>query len=229
MNAAGAGTGSREAAWKRELLSSFRLYAVTDIKRPDSDVLEKIENALRGGVDIIQVRSKQLTDGSLYQLSLRVKELASRYRKLFFINDRADLALAVDADGLHIGQDDMPVEAVRQIFSRARADIFIGKSTHSIEQAFGTAAEDVDYIGLGPVFSTPTKADYVPVGPEIINEVCTGVKKPVVVIGGINEYNLGNVLKSGARRIAVVRAIFEAENTYEAAKSIRQQIDTYWN
>jgi len=214
-------------SWKHDLLRSFRLYAVTDLKDVQPDTLSRIESAYEGGADIIQLRSKTLPDRILYDVGLRIRQIANRRRKLFFVNDRLDLALAVGADGLHIGQDDFPVSRIREIISSTRAELFLGKSTHSLEQAVAASSEDVDYIGVGPVFSTPTKPDYAAIGPELIRNVSNTVKKPYVVIGGIDLQNIQIVLDAGARRIAVVRAIFQTGDTYESARQLRSKIEKH--
>lgn len=211
--------------WKKELVQNFRLYAVTDLKEVSSDILSKVDAAYEGGADIIQLRSKNLSDEELFEIGQSMKALAEKYQKLFFVNDRLDLALELEADGIHIGQDDVSVEEVRIAAKKANIDLLIGKSTHSLEQAISTAAEDVNYIGVGPIFGTPTKPDYVPVGTELIESVASQITKPFVVIGGINENNLEEVLSAGATRVAVVRAIFEAEDIYESTKRLREQIE----
>ena len=210
--------------WQDFVFRDFRLYAVTDVRREDSRILDKIEAAYRGGADIVQLRSKVLTDGELYRLGLSVKKIAVRHRKLFFVNDRTDLALAAGADGVHLGQEDLPVTAARKLAKVAGKKLLIGKSTHSLEQALSAVREPVDYIGVGPVFKTPTKKDYIPVGLELIRGVKASVKKPFVAIGGIDVSNLSAVLEAGATRVAVVRAIFSAGDPAEASKKLKEEI-----
>jgi len=211
--------------WKNEVFRNFRLYAVTDIKAGDVSFFKKVEAAYAGGADIVQLRSKALSDGELVACGRRIREIADRCRKLYFVNDRLDIALATSADGLHIGQDDMPVADVSALMRRAGAEMFLGKSTHSYEQALRTAAEEVDYIGVGPVFSTPTKPAYEPVGMSLVREVSRAISRPFVAIGGIDASNLSSVYSCGARRFAVVRAIFDAEDVYAATKKLCEQID----
>ncbi len=165
--------------WKKKRFSDFVLYGVTDLTEEDSGIEEKIDAACRGGADIIQLRSKNLSDAVLYRMGQKVRQVTRHHEVLFFVNDRVDLALALDADGVHVGQDDMPVPVIREICRGAGKQLLLGKSTHSLEQAVSTAAEDVDYIGVGPVFGTPTKPGYKPVGPELISEV----KNAVAVCG----------------------------------------------
>ena len=151
----------------------------------------------------------------------------ARAASFFFVNDRPDLALATEADGLHIGQDDLPVPVVRALFAAAGRECFLGKSTHSLEQAVKTSQEAVDYIGVGPVFATPTKPHYGSVGTDLVRQVSQAVELPFVAIGGIDLNNLNKVLESGARRVAVVRAIMEAEDFDEATRSFRQSLDRH--
>ncbi|HLD50574.1 MAG TPA: thiamine phosphate synthase [bacterium] len=211
--------------WKKEVFSSFKLYGVTDTCEDSKDILKKIDRAYAGGADIIQLRSKTLEDGALYRLALRIRKIAERRKKLFFMNDRIDLAIAARADGVHLGQEDLPVGAARQILSRARFSMWIGKSTHNAAQARMAQREGADYIGVGPVFKTPTKPDYRPAGLAFVRQAAEQIQVPFVAIGGINLSNISSVLEAGARRIAVVRAIFEKENPYEAAYELRKKIE----
>lgn len=204
--------------WKRTAFENFKLYAITNLVDEDPVIFRKVEAAYRGGVDIVQLRSKTLTDGALFRVGLKFRKIANRFRKLFFVNDRPDIALAVEADGVHLGQDDLPVKAARKIFGRRR--IFVGRSTHSLEQALQAVREGADYIGVGPIFQTPTKPAYQPVGLDLIREVKQQVKIPFVCIGGIDETNIYEVIEAGADRVAVVRAVFAAEDVYTATKNL---------
>ncbi len=212
-------------SWKKRVFEKFRLYAITDLRDEDPGIFKKVEAAYRGGADIVQLRSKMLPDAVLCRIGLRIRRIADRYRKLFFLNDRADLALAVGADGVHVGQDDLPPQAVRKI--AGKREIFVGLSTHSLSQALQGAREEVDYIGVGPIFETPTKPGYKPVGLGLIREVKRRVKIPFVCIGGIDQENVEEVLQAGARRVAVVRAVFGAQDVYQATKNLREGIENY--
>lgn len=207
--------------WKRESLENFRLYAVTDLKEPDSAILQKIDDALLGGVDMIQLRSKLLSDKELYDLSIQIQKMTSKRKKLFIINDRIDLAIAADADGIHLGQDDLPIQAARKIAGKEK---IIGISTHSVEQAVEAEKNGADYIGFGPIFGTPTKPDYKPIGLEQIREVNQKLKIPFVCIGGIDLSNVNQVVSAGAKRIAVVRAIFNESDPKTAAQKLKQRM-----
>ena len=216
-------------AWRNKKIKEFRLYGVTDIKKYDERILKRIETACTNGVDIIQLRSKKLTDQEMIRLGEKIRPITNKYKALFFVNDRPDLALAIQADGVHIGQDDMPVKIVRRLFSLANKHMFVGKSTHSFTQACSTAREAVDYIGVGPIFKTPTKATYKPVGTELIKHVALHIRKPFVCIGGINSTNIQKVCAAGAGRVAVVRALFSASSTARAAQQLRKIIESYGN
>lgn len=209
--------------WKKSVFKNFRLYAVTDIRKEDTDILKKVEAAYRGGADIIQLRSQHLSDSALYPFGIRWRKIADRYRKLFFINDRPDFALAVGADGVHLGQDDMPMEGVRRILKGRK--LFVGRSTHSLDQALRAVKEGVDYIGVGPIFETPTKPTYQPVGLGLIRQVARQIRIPFVCIGGIDQTNVRQVMDAGATRVAVVRAIFHAKDVYQATRDIRKVME----
>lgn len=211
--------------WKKTVFQNFRLYAVTDVVRFHESFFVKVEDAYRGGADIVQLRSKTLSDDVLIECGLRMRKIADRYKRLFFVNDRLDIALATGADGIHLGQNDMPVPAARGLLNKSSVEMFLGKSTHSYEQAMVAAAEEVDYIGVGPIFSTPTKPSYEAVGSALIQEVSRSVRLPFVAIGGIDNLNLSSLFSCGARRFAVVRAIFDSEDVYAATKKLCEQID----
>jgi len=212
-------------SWKKNRVDNFKLYAVTSIEREEPELLEKVEAAYRGGADIVQLRSKHLSDQALFRLGLRIRQLAHKYKRLFFVNDRVDLALVVQADGVHLGQEDLPVYDVWKLCQKADRKLFIGKSTHNLEQALQAQKDGVDYIGVGPIFKTPTKPMRDAVGLGLLRSVAAEVKIPFVAIGGIDETNINEVLEAGAQRIAVVRAIFNAEDVYGTTKSIREQIE----
>ena len=198
--------------WKKEFLKNFKLYAVTDVRENDSldMLLEKIDSAYRGGADIVQLRAKKLNDLQIFQLGRKIRQIADKYKKLFFLNDRADLAIACGADGVHVGQDDLPIAVIRKM----NPELLIGKSTHSFEQALEAEKENPDYLGVGPVFATPTKPDYRPAGLEFVKQAAERISLPFVAIGGIDLTNIEQVLKAGATRIAVVRAVFSRKDLW---------------
>lgn len=215
--------------WKKEVFENFKLYAVTDLQ-PGMDeraVLPQCEAAWRGGADIVQLRAKGIPDGILLRLALKLRTTADKCRKLFFVNDRPDLALASGADGVHVGQEDMPVAAVRALARQSGRQWWIGKSTHSLEQALTAQEEGPDYVGVGPVYQTPTKPGYQPAGLEFVSLAARHLKLPFVAIGGIGLSNAEEVLSAGARRLAVVRAVFSSKDPYEAARELRNKIENF--
>ncbi len=214
---------------KKEVFRNFKLYAVTDIKQDSGDILPKVEAAYRGGADIVQLRAKYMPAGEFLLLAVKMRKIAEKAGKLFIVNDRPDIAIAAEADGVHIGQNDMPVARVREYIKNSGFPLLIGKSTHSIEQALDAEAEGVDYIGVGPVFQTPTKPDYIPAGIEFVRQAAEKIKIPFVCIGGIDLSNIEQVLDAGASRVAVVRAIFSSEDPYESAKQLRGIIESNCN
>ncbi len=203
-------------------MENFKLYAVTDYKRASDFSASQIENALKGGVDVIQLRSKQLSDADLFKIGKAIRRITLKRKKLFIVNDRTDLMLALNADGVHLGQDDLPVDAARHLFGKQHR--FIGKSTHSIAQAIQAEKEGADYIGFGPIFGTPTKPTYEPIGLKDVSALKKKIKIPFVCIGGINENNLDEVLDAGAERVAVVRGIFSKPNCGSAAAILKEKL-----
>lgn len=214
-------------SWKEKVFASFKLYAVTDLESEDPAIFEKINQAYAGGADIVQLRSKKLSDAALYRMGKKIKELAEAQQKLFFVNDRPDLALALEADGVHLGQDDLSVDVVRKMIAQAGRKLWIGKSTHNLEQGKAAVQEKPDYIGVGPVYATPTKPGYTPAGLEYVRQAAEQFCIPFVAIGGINLQNLTPVLEAGAKRIAVVRAIFTAPDPATAASQFKKQIESF--
>ena len=208
--------------WKKELLQNFKLYAITDLKTFDPKFPERVEQAFRGGVDIIQLRSKELPDVRFLEIGRIIRMIAEKRRKLFFVNDRVDLAIILKADGVHLGQDDLPIVAAKKLMGKNK--LFIGRSTHSLAQASQAEKEGADYIGFGPIFTTPTKPTYRPIGFENIAMLKRVTKIPFVCIGGIDESNVDQLLCAGAERIAVVRAIFDQVDTFRAAQRLKEKL-----
>ncbi len=207
---------------KKKKFIASRLYAITDFKRWSEDELTRIKEACRGGADIIQLRSKTLDRDILIETGKAIRDVTAEEGVLFIVNDDPEIALAVGADGVHLGQDDRPISAARKIFGKKH--LLIGKSTHSVEQAIAAEKEGADYIGIGPIFSTPTKLRYGAVGLQLIKEVKNVVRIPTVAIGGIDASRIPSVIKAGADRVAVVRAVFGASDVYEAAKKLKEEI-----
>ncbi len=198
------------------------LYAITCEKRSagrkNTDIVKEM---VKGGIEVLQYRSKEnKTKKEKYFECLEISKIARDNGILFIINDEVDLALAVDADGIHIGQDDLPLKVVRKLVGH---DKIIGISTHSPEQALKAVEEGADYIGVGPIFPTNTKDDICqPVGTEYLDFVVNHIKIPFVAIGGIKERNIEDILKHGAKTIAMVTEITEAPDVSEKIRRLRK-------
>jgi len=223
MNEASVPRGSPAAGGTRAP-ADYRLYLVTDsgLSRGRSHALV-VAAALRGGVTVVQYREKEGTTRQIVEEASRIRSLCADAGVPFIVNDRLDIALAVDADGLHVGQDDLPAAAARRLIGAGR---ILGVSAGSAEEALAAQAEGADYIGASPVFDTPTKPDAPPaVGVEGLRRMAAAVRVPVVGIGGMNAGNAGAVIAAGAAGVAVVSAIVSAEDVEAAARAIRRQVD----
>lgn len=188
---------------------------------PDRELLRVMEQALAGGATVIQLREKNMTVREMVEVGAKLQELARQHRATFIINDHVDVALAIDADGVHLGQDDLPVSKARAMLGPKK---IIGLSTHSLEQALEASSLPLDYLGVGPVFTTPTKPDARPVGLELLTKVFRRLTVPFVAIGGIEEINLEQVLAAGAKNVAVIRAVVAADDVTEAARRLKARI-----
>lgn len=194
-----------------------KLYLVTnsDNFKTENDFLDAVASALEGGVDILQLREKTMPANKILELGKKVKQLCAQYGAIFIINDRIDIALLLEADGVHLGQDDLDVKSARQILGDK---CIVGISTHSPDQALKAVEDGADYIGVGPVFATPTKEGRIPVGLDYVKWASENIDIPFFAIGGIDENNAEDVITAGAQRIAVVRAIINAKSPRKAAE-----------
>ncbi len=197
---------------RQQLLKQARLYLVTT---PVPDLLERVEAALAGGLTLVQYRDKETDDSTRLGIAQQLRQLCHRYGALLIINDRVDLAVAVDADGVHLGQQDLPVALARQILGTQK---IIGKSTTNATEMAEALAEGADYIGVGPVYETPTKAGKAAAGLEYVRYAAKNATAPWFAIGGIDSTNIDDVLKAGAPAIAIVRAIMLADNPTHAVQ-----------
>lgn len=210
-------------SWKKRRLKNLLLYVVLDRETQGArDHIQVAQEAIKGGADIVQLRDKEASARELVDIGRRLREMTKKARALFIVNDRSDVAAECDADGVHLGQDDISIACARRILGEDR---IIGKSTHSLEQALAACEEGADYISVGPVYKTPTKPDYEEVGLELIKEVKGNIKIPFIAIGGIDLTNIRGVLEAGATRIAVVRAVVAQDDIEEAARKLRDIID----
>lgn len=212
---------------KTERIGAFDtidLYPVTDssqsLGRSNYEVLEGI---IAGGARIVQLRDKNLAKKELYILAREFRQLTERAGMLLVINDHVDIALAVGADGVHLGQEDLPLEAARGI----APELIIGISTHSLEQALVAQEGGADYVNIGPIFPTGTKATAMaPLGPGAVSQIAPRLGIPFTVMGGINRENIGRVLEAGARKVAVVTAVTWAGDIATEVRLLRGIIGT---
>jgi thiamine-phosphate pyrophosphorylase len=215
-------------ASRRSRLRQARLYLVCDRAPGERTLDEVLPAAIAGGVDAVQLRQKHLDGEQLMQTARHAAEICARHGTLFIVNDHPHVAVEVGADGVHVGQDDMPVAQVRQIVG---SDMLVGLSTHApleIDAAIPTVRDGfphVDYIGVGPVHATPTKPGRPAVGTELVSYASAHAHVPFFAIGGIDEDNVLDVLYAGASRICVLRAIADAEDPRSAAAGLRAAID----
>lgn len=194
---------------------NYELYLVSDRDVLDGrDFIRSLEEAILGGVTLIQLREKNATSSEFYNLAVKAKELTSKYNIPLIINDRLDIALAVDADGVHVGQDDMPANIVRDILGE---DKIIGVSTATLEEALKAIEDGADYIGVGALFPTDTKTDTRIVTLDQLKNIKENISIPVVGIGGINENNIKSVSDTGIDGVAIVSAILGKQDIREAA------------
>ncbi len=204
---------------RKKLLKKPGIYLIADRDTLNGkDIASVVSKSLDAGADIVQLRDKTATNEEFLEAAKKIKSLAKDRGALFIIDDRVDMALALDSDGIHLGQDDTPVETARRILGKKK---IIGLSTHSASQIDEATKKDVDYISVGPVYSTPTKPDYAPVGLDLIRTASRKLKIPFVAIGGIDESNIKEVTAAGAKRIAVVRAVLSSNDPLEATKTLR--------
>ncbi len=215
----------KEAASVIERFKAARLYAITTPPKSGMSYEQMAEAACQGGVDILQFRDKHTPHKQLYDIATTLRMICNRHGVLFMVNDQLEVALAAGADGVHFGQDDMKTDVARTILHQNGVGHFlIGRSTHSLDQALAAEKDGVDYIAIGPVFATPTKPTYNPVGLELVRQVTSQVKLPHVAIGGIDASNIEHVLTAGAERVAVVRAVCGAADIRQAAQTMKSYL-----
>jgi thiamine-phosphate pyrophosphorylase len=204
-------------------LESARLYLVCGAHPGGRVAEEVVAAALEGGVDVVQLREKDAGDDAVLRAAAPLARRCAEAGALFVVNDRPDLAVAAGADGVHLGQEDMPVPDARAVVG---PDRLIGRSTHSPEQV--DAAEGVDYIAVGPIQATPTKPGRPAVGLGPIRHAAAHARMPFFAIGGLHAGNLPDAIAAGARRIVVVRAIADADDPEAAARELRRALDAAW-
>ena len=194
----------------------FKLYLITDRKAAARPLPEAVRLALEGGVRAVQLREKDLPVRDLLSLARELRKITGEFGAKLFINDRVDVAVAVGADGVHLGQQSMPASAVRSIVGKS---MLIGVSAHTLEEARSAESESADFITFGPIFETPSKMQYgAPVGLEALKTVRSDLLIPVYALGGIKSGNIIQVFKAGAKGIAMISAIFAAQDIQKAAQ-----------
>jgi thiamine-phosphate pyrophosphorylase len=203
---------------RRERLRTARLYFCCEARPGGEDPEPLLRAALNGGVDIVQLREKELPRREVELAALTFRRLCDTYSALFVVNDDPDLARACNADGVHVGQDDMPASDVR---AAVGPDAIVGLSTHSEEQIAAAAGQPVDYISVGPIWETPTKTGRPAVGLDLVRHAAHTAPHPFFAIGGIDPSNAAQVVDAGAQRICVVRAIRDAEDPTVVAEELR--------
>lgn len=200
--------------------NAMLLYAVTDRAWTGSQTLvEQVEAALKGGITFLQLREKSLGYDEFLQEAIELKRLTDYYHVPFVINDNVEIARACNADGVHVGQEDMPVEKVRELIG---PDKILGVSAQNVEQAIAAEKAGADYLGIGSVFPTGTKEDAKPMTFETVQEICRSVSIPIVAIGGINKGNILELAGSGVDGVAVVSAIFAQSDITSATTKLKE-------
>ncbi len=211
------------SAISTKALNAWRLYGILDLSYVEkSNAAGVAEAMIRGGVDLIQLRGKGKSIDELVDLATKLHETTCRSSTPLIVNDHAEVARRVPVEGVHVGQDDDSIEVARR---KAGGDVLIGKSTHSLEQARAAQREGADYIGFGPIFATPTKPDYQPIGLKHIKQAHLEMDLPIFCIGGIKLDNLGQVIAAGARRVAIVSGLLKAPEIAKYARACKNLLN----
>ena len=208
----------------RQQINNLSLVLITDRNQGKQPFIDTIRLALKGGVKTIQLREKGLATHELYSLACKLRKITLDFNATFIINDRVDIALAVEADGVHLGWQSLPFPVVRRLVGTER---LIGVSTHNRQEALQAQSYGADYITFGPVFDTPSKARLLKsTGVEEIRKLKKEIHIPVVALGGINQNNAESVLQSGTDGIAVISSIMQADDPEDAARCLCNKIVT---
>lgn len=205
----------------------FPLYVILDAKYYDKkNPAEILREIIKGGAKAVQLRDKKNNKKKILETALALKKICQRSGILFLVNDYVDIALAADADGVHLGGDDLQIDAVRKIFSFEK---IIGRTVHNLKEAKEAEKEGADYVSIGAIYPTTTKENAILVKPSLIREIKNKISLPIVAIGGINESNLDRVMKMGANGIAVAKVALDSPNPRRAVKRILSKINKYFS
>jgi len=206
-------------------LSRSRLYGILDLSYIDpADAVRVAESLIQGGVDLLQLRAKGQAPDEIEKLAIQVLPVTRKAGVPLIINDHPAIAQSVGADGVHLGQDDLSIAEAREVVG---PDCAVGKSTHSLDQAVRAFYEGADYIGFGPLFATPTKPDYSPIGLDEIPKVHDAVRIPIFCIGGIKLDNLPKVIEAGAHRVVIVSGLLQATNVAGYGQAVKQLLNRH--
>lgn len=207
---------------KKTLLKKWKLYVITDVKAlADRSLVQVVREAVEGGVSVVQLRDKTASDRQLTAIARALLKITRPKGVPLIINDRINVAKLSGADGVHLGQEDASLDEARQLLGKKA---IIGRSTHSQAQAIEAQEEGFDYIGVGPVFKTPTKPLVAPVGLNLVRFVSRDLRVPFVAIGGINEKNITRVKAAGANTVAVVRAVMASKDPKRAVQTLSKRM-----
>ncbi|MEE9604819.1 MAG: thiamine phosphate synthase [Candidatus Scalindua sp.] len=208
----------------KKSLHGVRLYVLIDSNIATKSVEETARLVIDGGADAIQLREKAISDEEFIPLAREIHDIAAQRGTLLIINDRVDVAKEVNAEGVHLGQQDINISEARDVIGNEK---IIGVSTHNVEQARQAQKEGADYIAIGPVYPTGTKINEPPVGLEVVREVAKEISIPFVVIGAITLENLDEVLKTGATRVAICSAIISSKDILSSTRQFKDKLTLY--
>jgi thiamine-phosphate pyrophosphorylase len=209
-----------KSPWQHTALQEARLYGILDLGYvPEGSAIPMAKGMLEGGVQVLQLRAKEKHPDEICSLAGELQPLCRAHQVPFILNDHPELIAQTGADGAHVGQDDTSIADARAL---AGKEAIIGKSTHSLAQALAAEQEGADYIGFGPLYATPTKPDYSPIGLSGISEAERRISLPIFCIGGIKRENLASVLAAGARRVVIVSGILKAPNPQAYCRACRE-------
>lgn len=208
---------------KEKLIKDLLLYGITHRKdQDDEDFLNQLEEALQGGLTMVQVREKGSDDKEFYEIAKKVKELCNKYEIPIIVNDNIDIAMAIDADGIHLGQEDEAVSKAREVLGKRK---IIGATAKTVEEAQKAEQAGADYLGSGALFTSSSKKEAKTISKDQLKEIATSVEIPVVGIGGIDEENVDQLEGTGIVGVSVIGAIFNEEDTKEATRRLRKKVE----